>query len=353
MTNLLVFCLAAMILYNLQIVKPMKRLNKDYLSLETCGAFRGLFALVVVYHHLALNISGGVLFHQFTRVGYLVVAIFFFYSGYGLMKKHITSPRYYEQFLIKRIPTLLIPYLIASIVYWIFDAATGTIYTCKDIMINTFLRGSPIVPFSWYIIAIIVFYVAFWMLMLVFKQHYGMIIICECFLYALYVLFCHRMGYDVWWYQSAFALVVGMIWAYKETYLISLLEKNYFMIAAIAFLSFCLSLILYNAVRFSLVALLFKIASACLFSVIVVLFSMKFIIGNKMFCLLGKISLEIYMFQGIPISFLCSKNIFQNEFLWCISVLLLTIVIAIIFHLIFNKVLLFYRRIMFKATPHK
>lgn len=56
MNDVLVLALAIIILCDIQAVKP---LNKDYLSLESCNSFRGIFALVVIFHHLAQETSGG------------------------------------------------------------------------------------------------------------------------------------------------------------------------------------------------------------------------------------------------------------------------------------------------------
>ena len=333
----------------MQIVKPFSTLNKDYLSLESCNSFRGIFALVVVFHHLAQRTSGGVLFHLFSYVGYLAVAVFFFYSGYGLMKKHMSSPQYYEKFLLNRIPSILLPYLVITAVYWLYYAGTGKVYSAKQMMISSFLKGSPIVLFSWYIIAILLSYIAFWLLMMLFKKRYDLMVMSACFLNLLYILFCRRLGYGSYWYNTAFAFCVGMFWAHKESDILKLLEK-YFPISAISAILFWMICFLgTSVVEISVIRFALQISSACLFSIIIVLLSMKFRIRSKIAHFLGRISLELYLVQGLPIKMFRNKAIYiQNELLWCSIVLLSSIALAVVFHALFNKMLSYYRKTFIK-----
>ena len=78
-----------MVLYGLKIENNTSLINNTYLSKDNCNSFRGLFALIIIIHHIAKSVSSGIILKPFTQVGYLIVAVFFFYSGYGLMKKHI------------------------------------------------------------------------------------------------------------------------------------------------------------------------------------------------------------------------------------------------------------------------
>lgn len=349
MNDLLVLGLAIIILYGIQIIKPFSTLNKDYLSLESCNSFRGIFALVVVFHHLAQRTSGGLLFQLFRLVGYLAVAVFFFCSGYGLMKKHMSSPQYYKKFLLNRIPSILFPYLVITVIYWLLYAGAGNVYSAKQIMISTFLKGSPIVSFSWYIIAILLFYIAFWLLMVLFKKHYGLMVVSACFLNLLYILFCCRLGYGSYWYNAAFAFCVGMFWAHKESDILKLLEKHFPIFAISVILFWIVCFFGKFVVEISAIHFAFQIASACLFSIIIVLFSMKFRVRSKIAHFLGTISLELYLVQGLPIMMFRNKVVYiQNELLWCSIVLLSSIALAMVFHALFNKMLTYYRKTFLK-----
>ena len=330
-------------------MKPFSTLNEDYLSLESCNSFRGIFALVVVFHHLAQRTSGGVLFHLFTHVGYLAVAVFFFYSGYGLMKKHMSSPGYYEKFLLNRIPSILLPYLVITVIYWLYYAGTGKVYSARQMMISTFLKGLPIVSFSWYIIAILLSYIAFWLLMVLFKKHYDRMVMSACLLNLLYILFCRRLGYGSYWYNTAFAFCVGIFWAHKESDILELLQKHFPISATSVILFWMICILGTFVVKKSVIRFALQILSSCLFSIIIVLFSMKFRIRSKIAHFLGTISLELYLVQGLPIMMFRNKVIYiQNELLWCSIVLLSSIALAVVFHALFSKMLTYYRKALTK-----
>lgn len=104
-------------------------LNEEYLSIETSQGLKGIFSLGVVLHHLAQNTKSAVFFSFIASVGPFIVSIFFFISGYGLQKKHLSDRNYGKNFLYKRIPALFIPYLLIAVVYWCINAANGNIYS--------------------------------------------------------------------------------------------------------------------------------------------------------------------------------------------------------------------------------
>ena len=76
----------------------VKELNKDYLSLDKALSYRGIFAITIVLYHMSQILDKGMLFHQFTRMGYLAVSVFFFLSGYGLMLSYKRSDKYKNHF---------------------------------------------------------------------------------------------------------------------------------------------------------------------------------------------------------------------------------------------------------------
>ena len=76
--------------------------------------FRGFFALLVILHHMTQRVNAKGLMWIYFDAGFLAVAMFFFYSGFGLMKKGISQRR---GFFRKRLPKLLIPYVVMMAVY--------------------------------------------------------------------------------------------------------------------------------------------------------------------------------------------------------------------------------------------
>ena len=134
--------------------------NRDYLSVETGKIWRGFFAIVIVLHHLALQGGNGYIWPLFAHTGWLAVAVFFFFSGYGLQKKYLTDQTYSCYFLRNRLPTILVPFLLATLFYVGLSLMGGAQYSISKVLLS-FVNGRPLLPYSWHIINIVVFYCFF------------------------------------------------------------------------------------------------------------------------------------------------------------------------------------------------
>ena len=74
------------------------------LSSKSSKCIKGLTALLIVLHHISLKIEGGgFVYKQYAKMGYLLTAVFLFYSGYGLMWQYINKPDYEKKFYRKRL----------------------------------------------------------------------------------------------------------------------------------------------------------------------------------------------------------------------------------------------------------
>jgi len=353
MIDLLFVSLLILLFYGATLTKPFKSLNRgEYLSVETGKYYRGFFAIVVVFHHLARRTETGIAFRYFAAIGYLAVAFFFFISGYGLQKSYIAkSDSYRKGFILKRIPSVLIPYIIMTAIYWLMNLISGRFYSLKDILIAIF-NGSPIVSHSWYIINILLFYVVYWLLMLVFKKHYFLIILGGTVWYFLYAVFCTKMGYGRWWYNASHLLIVGMFWATYERKILDLIDKSYFVIAPAICCAFIILLLFKGkiAALIKLPSIIITLFTVILFILCVIMFAMKVQIGNKVLGFLGDISLEIYLSQGIFMRTLRSGNIsIENDFLYSVAVLTGTIIFSYFLHILFRFILKKYKLLLDKS----
>lgn len=120
-------------------------------------AWRGLFAGVVVLHHLAAALPRtGIVFPCFRYTGRLAVAVFFGLSGYGLMVQARKRSDYLEGFWRNRLSTLWWPYLIMGVLC--------AFQTLRD--------GNPLLPqvatqlgfvkFGWFCTVLVALYGVFW-----------------------------------------------------------------------------------------------------------------------------------------------------------------------------------------------
>ena len=73
-----------MLLYKIKF-SGIKTYHEDYLSLEKTNAIKGILAIIIVLHHLAVRLEDRMWLAPFNKnAGWLTVAWFFFFSGAGL-----------------------------------------------------------------------------------------------------------------------------------------------------------------------------------------------------------------------------------------------------------------------------
>ena len=348
--DILPLSLLILFFYGAKPVKPLRSLDiGGYLSIDSGKSYRGFFAVTIVLHHLSAITQTGKLFSLFSIAGRVTVAFFSFLSGYGLQKSYITKgDRYKKGYLLKRIPSVLIPYIIITAVFWLMHFVFGKSYSLKDIIL-LLVKGEPLVDYSWYIISILIFYLVYWGLMQVCGKRYPLMIVLGTVWYFLHIAFCKKMGYGNWWYNTSHLIIVGMFWATYETRILEILKKNYVWIASAVLVLFALVSAYRESINqlgspfLSEIIIFFRML---LFVLCVILFSLKVQIGNRVLRFLGSISLEIYLSQGLFINLLRSRiKGAENEWLWCSVVLICTILFSYIFHIAVQFILKKYKKI--------
>ena len=71
-----------------------KKISDNFLSVESTGYLRGIMAIGVVLTHLSDSLTGYTLLSYFQHAGYLLVAVFFFLSGFGLISQYKKRERH-------------------------------------------------------------------------------------------------------------------------------------------------------------------------------------------------------------------------------------------------------------------
>ncbi len=297
--------------------------NKDYLELSTAKYFKGWFSLVIVLNHLAQWIGDGWFFQPLETVGYLGVAVFFFFSGFGCQKRYMTVPNYETFFLKKRLSTLFVPYFVATACYVIIQSCYGITPNLLHIFIPSKIEGT-FLPYAWYIFSIAAFYIVFCGFMKWCKRNYKMIMLGMIVYCIAYIIFCRTQHYHPTRTLSIVALPLGVFLAWKEDLLTCLLQKFY------KYTFFVLTIGVYMMVLYYQFGKEFSSLFFCNFNSILcilalLLFSAKIQIGNKVLRFLGNIYLEIYLVHGIVICMGPMRRphaIISNDFLWCLAVVI-------------------------------
>lgn len=169
---------------------------------------QGLFAVLIVFHHLSQMVSASWLPDQyrqpglevFVPIGYLLVGFFFFCSGYGLAKSRRTKEYYFDEFFVRRLNRILFVSIFVDIFYVILR-----VY--KDNM--TF----PLNPYSWYVFTIIILYTGFF---LAYRKETKASFAVMCAWVLVYSVLGYALALGNWWINSAPAFLVGIFMADRK-----------------------------------------------------------------------------------------------------------------------------------------
>ena len=214
MCDLILVLFVALLCIKLKVAKK-RQIFGDYLSLENTTALRGALAIIIILHHMSERIQNTKIFLILMHSGYLVVSVFFFLSGVGLIASIKKGSAYLHKFLTHRVLYFLIVYLFVTVLYIIEKILTGKI-TSINYILKSFVSFNPIASNSWYMIVLILYYLIFWISFKIFKSsNQKAIIAVFLFQIALTIIFV-LCGAPSIWYISGFAYVAGMFWVYND-----------------------------------------------------------------------------------------------------------------------------------------
>lgn len=302
-------------------ISPKGVYNENYLSLKNTNALRGMCALIVAMQHTCAYQHDSFT-APFLYIGFLCTSIFFFLSGYGLMYSTVNKKGYLRSFLRKRLLTVLIPYLFANVIYLSVRQGLG-IETTVTGFINTYKTGEPYVSFSWYIVSIIYFYLAFYATFNVFRRNIAVFLMIP--LSVLYFFLVKKIGFDYHWYTTAFCFAGGVLWYHFQDVLTAVARRQGFLKVLLMFcITFAFLIATFKNIYFYIAG---SNITAIAFQILVMLCLQKIRIHNFILEYLGKISFEFYILHGIVITVLNNyTNIRGTAYVF--SVLIISAVIA-------------------------
>ncbi len=335
-----------------------EQFHEDSSSLDSFMSLRGFAAIGVILHHISQEAA----FQQangynkagelsiFVNAGYIFVAVFFFCSGYGLIKSLETKPDYLNGFIKKRVVrTLVIPYYVSIIIYGILRFASGERFAPLQWFTN--LIGITMMnPYAWYPVVAALLYIAFYFIFKNIKNRRLCYCLMALVILLLGVIFCvnghfpwwageenwwlspHNELHSKWWAQeqvwwfsgewwinSCPALLIGMLFAQHETAIREWFKKVYWgkllLVIIITFAAFVLSS--FGQSRFGwwtewggqgpdigkkLATYPFQISFSIMFPILIFTIMLKYKVSNPVSRFFGKYSLENYMMNLIAIT---------------------------------------------------
>lgn len=313
---------------------PRGQCFPEPLEKSVTDSLRGLFAVMVVLHHLSYYAYEGLLFGWFAYVGYLAVAVFFFLSGYGLMRQlNQAGPSYIKRIFLKKLPKLIIVYAFFTLLYSLAWLALGYRFTWRYVLWSL-VSGSPIVLNSWYILTLVLLYICFGAVFGLCRSRTGLGLWLMAAIQLAYMAIAHHLGYAYHWYISSLGFTLGLFAGHYRHKLRELLSRRWYLWAAAAALAFAgayhLAWLTTNGnLGIPGLGLVSRVASATLFALLTGVLSLKLRLGNRVSRAIGSFSLELYLVHGLVYSLLRSNFIYiTSNFLWVLASLALSLILA-------------------------
>lgn len=274
----------------------------DYISPKQTAAINGIFTLLIFFSHISTYITldgkldaSYVIFKNY--LGQLVVVSFLFYSGFGIMESIKKKGFDY----VKGIPTkrffkVLYHFDLAILLFIVVNLILGNQLKTFDTLF-AFIGWSSVGNSNWYIFVVLALYLlVFISFMLARGNKYAGTILMSV-LSVGFVLLLFAAGKESHWYNTLIVYPVGMIFSLIKDKFNSIVAKKD-MIWLICTVGTLVLFVVFEHFRGkSFVIYELGVIS---FAMVLVLFTMKFKIGNKILNWFGAHVFSIYILQRLP-----------------------------------------------------
>lgn len=309
----------------------------DYMSPHTSNAIKGIFAVIILYSHMRgyIQLDDNVLDKGYRFVldwiGQLMVAIFLFYSGYGIMESIKRKPQYADTFFKKRILKTILHFDVAVVLYLALQTILGESFALSTYLL-CWIGWDSVGNSSWFIFDIIALYCITWPVLYFSKlkqyQMGGAILLLTGILW--YILHKLRTD-DYWWYDTLLTYPAGMFYSTYKTRIDQALfnGRNYWILAIPMLLIFSVWKVFIHNDIFGI--------CACLFCVLIVICSVKVKIDNRVLQWLGDHAFAIYIMQRWPMILFTYYGLNTNKWFFVSLAIPSVLIVSSIYNKLLNK----------------
>ena len=322
---LFLLVLLAISLYGMK-VRPAGFFD-DYLSVPKTTSHKGIFIIIILASHIRsyVDMTSHPADASYTAVmsflGQAMVALFFFYSGYGIYESVKRRPSYFDGFIENRVFKIFMHFGMSVILYW----ALSTLVLGKSINIDTLVRAflgfKSIGNSSWFIFTMLLCYLFTFLSFRILRWH-PLLAIGGTVAFTLgFALFIELNSYEALWYDTAFCFPLGFIYSYLKEPLDRVMRKYhavYYITLVFTVGGYILTTVLYRESR----DLILGTVKNLIFSLAVATLSMRLSIHNRVLEWLGRQSFSIYLLHRIPMLLFSHFGILaDNKYLFTLLIL--------------------------------
>ena len=162
---MIIFAFVLLLLYAISFSKFINH-NRAKITLNSFNVaaiepLKGLLALMVIFCHIVPYVKFGVL-GELGNYGPIAVGMFFFISGYGLLKSLLCKDGYLQHFLSKRFSKLIPPITIVTLCFISLETEWER-EKLVDIL-SLLAEGNTLTPYAWYVYVILLYYILFYII---------------------------------------------------------------------------------------------------------------------------------------------------------------------------------------------
>lgn len=327
-----------------------KEFNEDFASLDTMKSLRGFAAIGVILHHISQEdiFQKSKVLTPFVNAGAYFVAIFFFCSGYGLIKSLNSKENYLKGFVKNRIvKAIIVPFYVNVLLYALALVIAGVKMPTAQ-WITNFAGLTMMNSYAWFPIVLTILYLTFFLTFRFIKKRPVCFAIILLVIIGIGVGFCYNGHFawwsgkknwwldwqhpdttwwkqqkvlwfsGEWWVNSAIAFLAGLLFCNYEAHIVPWLKKMYALkfhiLLILTMLAYKLSS--YAQTRFGywtefsgkgagienkLKTYFCQLPLFFLLGALVVIFLMKYRVINPVTRFFGKFSLDTYLMNLIAI----------------------------------------------------
>lgn len=302
---------------------------------EQAKMLQAVACIAVILHHLTQEITsyGSVDRGPITilsSMGILFTAIFFFFTGYGLILSVLNNPDYLKNFLRHRLTVILVPFFTANAVCVLIrifysHIPTSAVDIVRAVFGITLLNGN-----GWYFVEVFWLYIFFYLIFRIVKsKNIAIVLLCVASLIMIY--YAYGLGHDYsdigdrpfygeWWYNSTIAFPLGVLFARFRDRIITFLQKGYWLCLTVISIAFVVAFtieerilrahgyysysekIAKGGLSDAGMTLIAQMIACVFFVLLILLLNMKLEIHNPILKALSGVTTEIFLLHGLFIN---------------------------------------------------
>ena len=312
--------------------KLSQGIHKDYLSQTEILPIKGFFVLLVFFRHSKQYFYFGnnildILFDYADNImGQLIVAMFFFYSGYGIYESvKAKGHAYVLGFPRNRLLKTWVHFAASILIYYVYSIIMGIHYPLKRVLLS-FVGWDSIGNSNWFMFVTFSLYILTFVGLCLVKNYHkktGLLIVTVLSICLLAMLYYTQ---SEWWWNTILCYPLGMWYSrYHFRFEDKVFSfKNFLVAFSSTFVIFIVTYYIHHYV----ILFTYILSSMC-FSMMVILLTMKIKVQNRVFAFLGQHVFSIYILQRLVLSIMSGISI--NRYLSFIMSLIITIGVSVLF----------------------